>query len=249
LDSVPARLTLAFCLAAGGSVGDESTGLEMTCCERGSGVDADLSLTLIVSSPTASSVARTEHIMMLTERRAINLKMRTMNRTAGSTHTCLGPKDMSRSRYHKKKKTRNEFGTAMMPAAGVRLCFRCLSVVAALQAAEAFSVVHPLVKLATWDAPHSQGTWPRLRQRALRQRHVRAVSMATDTAQDFEALKQSLWNAEIQKDWESFYTTVESEGSYFADDIDGTIPEDFCATIFRNGYGIRFNTRRITNTD
>jgi hypothetical protein len=137
----------------------------------------------------------------------------------------------------------------MMPAAGVRLCFRCLSVVAALQAAEAFSVVHPLVKLATWDAPHSQGTWPRLRQRALRQRHVRAVSMATDTAQDFEALKQSLWNAEIQKDWESFYTTVESEGSYFADDIDGTIPEDFCATIFRNGYGIRFNTRRITNTD
>ena len=87
----------------GRSVGDEPTGLEMTCCERGSGVDADLSLTLIVSSPTASSVARTEHIMMLTERRAINLKMRTMNRTAGSTPTHASDrKDMSRSRYLEK---------------------------------------------------------------------------------------------------------------------------------------------------
>ncbi|MGB1608037.1 MAG: carotenoid oxygenase family protein, partial [Promethearchaeia archaeon] len=57
------------------------------------------------------------------------------------------------------------------------------------------------------------------------------------TAQELETLRQKLWNPDVQADWENFYRTVREEKSYFASDIEGTIPADFAATIFRNGPG------------
>ena len=120
-----------------------------------------------------------------------------------------------------------------MARLGVLMC-----AAAALQSGAAFShVMQPLSKLVTVAAPNgwsSKGEPPRLRQ--ARATSKLAASIAPDKVQDFEALRESLWNPEIQKDWESFYRSVESEDSYFAFDVDGVIPQDLSATIFRNGY-------------
>ena len=54
-----------------------------------------------------------------------------------------------------------------------------------------------------------------------------------------QELQRKLWNPAIQVDWESFYKTVQAERSYYVEpgDIEGQIPPDFAATIFRNGPG------------
>ena len=52
-----------------------------------------------------------------------------------------------------------------------------------------------------------------------------------------EELRQKLWNPSIRVDWEAFYRTVQTEKSYMATDIEGEIPRDFAASIFRNGPG------------
>ena len=130
--------------------------------------------------------------------------------------------------------------------------FVLMCAAAALQSGAAFShVMQPLLKLVTLAGPNgwsSKGEPPRLRQERVKKKWLGA-SIAPDKVQDFETLRESLWNPEIQKDWESFYKTVESEDSYFAFDVDGVIPEDLSATIFRNGYThARLNTCFNTHT-
>lgn len=49
--------------------------------------------------------------------------------------------------------------------------------------------------------------------------------------------KTLLWNEAVRKDWEEYYQSVETESELYITDIEGEIPPDFSATIFRNGPG------------
>jgi len=64
-----------------------------------------------------------------------------------------------------------------------------------------------------------------------------AGSTGVGGASELDTVKKGLWNQAIQVDWESFYRTVEHEKSYYSTDIEGEIPVDFAASIFRNGPG------------
>ena len=75
--------------------------------------------------------------------------------------------------------------------------------------------------------------------RRAREKHVVLAASGQTKIEGLEELQRKLWNPAIQVDWESFYKTVQDERSYYVEpgEIEGQIPPDFAATIFRNGPG------------